>query len=220
MRPRLFIPIIDNGMGLSRTSWALSLAVACLTTLRDYSATIQSISYPYPDGAMNIATATFLASDCDEMIVIDTDVAFTREHLAMLLSHDEPLVFGLYPKKQPGLEFPVVPLASRPLPFHGDGPALREVERCARGFMRAKREVFEKMKSVVGTYRDAQTQSDEFLFWQNLPGGHSEDFNFCDNWRKLGGKILVDSRICAQHEGSALYPIPGTFTNTKQTKAV
>lgn len=211
MKRKLHIPLIDNGMGLSRTAWALSLAVSCLSTLRDYSVTLQSISYPYPDGAMNKATADFLASDCEEMIVIDTDVIFSHEHLAMLLEHDEPLVFGLYPKKQPGLEFPAVPLESNPTPFLQDGEPLREVARCARGFMRVHRSVFEQMKPHVPSFTDAQTGKMEFVFWQNLPGGHSEDFAFCDLWRLLGGKILIDKRICAQHEGSATYPIPGTF---------
>ena len=211
MKKRLHLPLIDNGIGLSRTSWALSLAVACMTTLRDYSVNIQSISYPYPDGAMNKATADFLASDADEMVVIDTDVVFSREHLAFLLEHDEPLVFGLYPKKQPGLEFPVVPLAENPAPFALDGSPLREVARCARGFMRVHRSVFEKLKPHVPSFIDAQTGKTEYVFWQNLPGGHSEDFAFCDLWRSIGGRILVDRRICAQHEGSVIYPIPGTF---------
>jgi len=48
-------------------------------------------------------------------------------------------------------------------------------------------------------------------YWRTLPGGHSEDKEFCQHWRKLGGKILVDQRLCVQHEGSVLYPIPGTF---------
>lgn len=47
-------------------------------------------------------------------------------------------------------------------------------------------------------------------FWKTMPGGHSEDFDFCDRWRALGGKILVDQRITAQHEGSVVYPISGT----------
>jgi hypothetical protein len=202
----LFIPVIDNGMGLSRTSWAFSM----LAALNRRSFTLQSISYPYPDGAMNIATADFLESDCDEMIVIDTDVVFTRQQLDWMLSHDEPLVFGIYPKKQPGLVFPCIGLNGEENPFQQEGP-LCEVARTARGFMRVHRSVFEKMIPHVEKYTDAQTGREQYCFWKTLLGGHSEDFFFCDLWRSLGGKILVDKRCTAQHEGSAVYPIPGTF---------
>jgi hypothetical protein len=212
MTKHLFIPIIDNGGGLSRTSWALSLAVACLSVLRDYKVTFQSISYPYPDGAMNIATADFLESGADEMIVIDTDIIFSRDHLAMLLSHDVPIVFGLYPKKEPGLNFPAQELDGDANPFADDGRAnLREVARTARGFMRVKRGVFEAIAPEVESYTDAQSGREQRLFWKTLPGGHSEDFAFCDLIRKHGFRVMVDRRICTQHEGAAVYPIPGTY---------
>jgi len=202
---RLFFPIIDNGMGLSQTAWAMSMIAA----LSGRAFSVQAISYPYPDGAMNVATADFLDGPFDEMVVIDTDVIFTREHLDMLLSHDVPLVFGLYPKKKPGLEWPVCSLDGEN-PFGGAEP-LVEVECCARGFMRVRREVFESLRDSVGTYVDAQTRKMNHEFWKCLPGGHSEDFQFCRLYRSIGGRVLVDQRIIAQHAGSAVYPIPGTF---------
>ena len=212
MKKHLMIPVIDNGLGLSRSSWALSLAAACLGHLRNFDVTLTSISYPYCDGALNIATQDFLESDCDEMLVIDTDVIFTNQHLEWLFSHDAPLVYGLYPKKKLGLEFPCVPLESDPQPFAEDGRGpLREVARVARGFMRVHRSVFEGLKPHVKKIVCAETGRDQWVFWKPLDGGHSEDFAFCDLYRSHGGKVLVDSRICAQHEGSAVYPIKGTY---------
>jgi len=207
---KLFLPIIDNGMGLSRTSYAFSLAIAAQSVLRDYEVTFQSISYPYPCGACNISTQVFLESDCDEMVVIDTDVVFTPDHLRRLLSHDLPLVFGLYPKKCPGLIFPVVSL-TEDHPFKKDGPDLVEVARVARGFMRVHRSVFETLKPHVEKITCAETGRDQWVFWKTLPGGNSEDFAFCDLCRAHGIKIMVDQRITAQHEGSAKYPIEGTY---------
>jgi len=206
MSKPLFLPIIDNGMGLSRTSWAICM----LAAFSGRAFTAASISYPYPDGAMNLATSYFLESDCNEMLVVDTDVVFSRQHIDWLLSHDEPLVFGLYPKKQPGLIYPAEYLESNPEPFSGESD-LCEVKRTARGFMRVHRSVFEAMKPHVPEYLCAQTSREAHAFWRVLPGGHSEDFAFCDLWRSLGGKILIDRRCVTQHEGSALYPIPGTF---------
>lgn len=164
---------------------------------------------------MNIATNEFLNSGADEMLVIDTDLVFQPWQLASLLSHDQPLVFGLYPKKSPGLTFPVEWLTEEnPFsknPFSNDAPRLVEVKRVARGLMRAHRSVFEKLSLYVPQYTDAHSGQRSFSIWKTLPGGHSEDFAFCDLWRFSGGRVLVDQRASVQHEGSAVYPIPGTF---------
>lgn len=209
MKKKIFLPIIDNGMGLSRTSWALSM-IASIGWLRDrFEIDLQSISYPYPDGAMNIATQCFLESDADEMLVIDTDVVFDVHHLEFLFSHDVHVVFGLYPKKKPGLEFPVQAIDDRN-PFGGKNP-LVEVARVARGFMRIHRRVFESIKPHVEKISCAETRREQWLFWKTLPGGHSEDFAFCDLIRSKGFPVLVDQRITTKHAGSAVYPIPGTY---------
>jgi len=175
-------------------------------------ATVDSFSYPYPDGAMQLATNAFLDSGHDRMIVIDTDEKFTPDCVRLLLSHDLPFISGVYPKKRPGLEFPVIPLDSDPTPFAEDGrPYPREVARCARGFLNVHRTVFEMLAQHVPKYFCEETQTERNLFWQGLPGGHSEDYAFCDLYRKHGGKILVDPRIAVLHEGSCSYPIPGTY---------
>lgn len=162
---------------------------------------------------MNIASNDFLRCGADEMLTIDTDVIFEPKHVQYILEHDEPLVFGMYPKKQPGLTFPIE-LLEEENPFSLDpriGPPLVEVKRVARGFMRVHRSVFYEMAPHVPVFTDENTKLKFRQFWQTLPGAHSEDFNFCDQWRASGGKILVDQRITAQHEGSAIYPIPGTY---------
>lgn len=207
MSKTLFVPIIDNGMGLSRTRWAFSMIAA----FSGRPMALQHVSYPYPDGAMNLATADFLESGCEEMIVIDTDIVFTRAQLDHLLSHDEPLIFGVYPKKEIGLNFPCMALdGDVENPFSKEGDVC-EVARTARGFMRVHRSVFEKMMPHVEYYQDAQTGRMQYCFWKTLQGGHSEDFFFCDLWRSLGGKILIDKRCSVQHEGTAIYPIAGTY---------
>lgn len=168
---------------------------------------------------MNLATQRFLESDNEEMIVIDTDVIFKPSDLEMLLSHDLPLVYGLYPLKKPGLIFPAIPLLGDGYPFAEDGRgALREVAACARGFMRIHRSVFESLIPHVDRVFAAHSSSEQYIFWKNLPGGHSEDFGFCELYRANGGKIMVDSRICCQHEGSAVYPIAGTFEPVKRVE--
>jgi hypothetical protein len=211
-KPELYFPIIDNGMGLSRSTWALSLFAAALTVLRDYKVNFETISYPYPDGAMNIATQHFLESTAERMIVIDTDVIFHVNDLRVLLQHDCELVFGIYPKKQPGLVFPIqgLPGDTNPFSMDDDRPLLREMARCARGFMNVHRKAFERLMPTTD-YTELHGKGRQWLFWKMLPGQHSEDFRFCDDYRRMGGKVMVDIGISCQHEGSARYPIHGTY---------
>lgn len=188
-------------MGLARSSWAVSMFTVALSILRKHEVHYMSVSYPYPDGAMNIATKAFMDSECDEMVLIDEDIRFQPTQLEQLLGHDLPLVFGLYPQKKPGLTFPAMGLDFDFTPFANDGrPPLRELAACARGFMKAKREVFEGTEIEPG------------VWWKTDGIGHNEDFDFCKRYRDKGGKVMVDISICCNHEGSAVYPIPGTFT--------
>lgn len=208
MPKSIWIPVIDNGMGLSRTSWALSMMGLLMSdVLKDRVVTACALSYPYPDGAMQMVTADFLESGLDSMLIVDTDIQFEPKHVAMLLEHDVPLVAGLYPKKQPKWEWPVVATKENPNPFDNESEILCEVECVARGFMRIDREVFEALKPHVPYYDDAQTKRKQWEFWKNQQGGNSEDFNFCRLYRSIGGHILIDKRAMVKHIGSITYPI-------------
>lgn len=210
---KIFFPIIHNGMGFARVEYAFSLIAAMGGRNMD----ILSLGYPYPDGAMNIATAEFLKSDCDVMLVIDLDLKFSKEDVDRLLAHSKkhPLVFGCYCKKQEGME---LALES----FDGEIPKQREdglwsVKSTARGFMAVRREVFEKMKSVAPIYQEPMLgNSEQRIYWQNKPGGHSEDFAFCETWRSLGGEVIVDPLIFPRHIGSIEFPTPMETAKQKE----
>jgi hypothetical protein len=196
----IFYPIIDNGMGLSVTAWAVSMLGAM-----QGEGIFCHISTPYPSYAMDVATHHFLQSECDEMVLIDTDLIFTPQDLQHLLEHQgEPLVFGAYPKRKVQFDLPLVTLPDKPRPFDDPGP-LCEVAKTARGFMRVHRSVFEKMKPHVPL---VPGEFGEFHhFWPVAKDGTSEDFAFCAKWRELGGRILIDKRILVRHAGQVMYPI-------------
>ena len=108
----IFYPIIDNGMGLSVTAWAVSMLGAM-----QGEGIFCHISTPYPSYAMDVATHHFLQSECDEMVLIDTDLVFTPLDLQHLMEHqDEPLVFGVYPKRKVQFDLPLVTLPDKPRP--------------------------------------------------------------------------------------------------------
>lgn len=162
---------------------------------------------------MCICANEFIESDYDRLIIIDTDESFEPRHVEMLLSHDVPFVAGMYCKKEVGFNLIVDPLGDE-WPFDGkpnEGNPLVEVARVARGFVSIHRSVFELMAPAVPKYIDTESNEEKFEFFKGLPGGHSEDFDFCDRYRALGGKIMVDKRIVVKHHGNAMFPIPGTF---------
>ena len=206
MAEKLFVPLLDNGTGNIKAQYCYDALVA----LTGRGIVLSRTSQPYPTRSLNMCSTTFLSTDCDSMLVIDMDIHFTREDVDKLLSHDVPLVYGLYPKKALPLQWCVATLTDES-PFGGDEP-LVEVKRAGRGFMRVHRSVFEKMKPLVPEYHNHGRP--EWQFWHegcdNDGEWRSEDWWFCDNWRKLGGKVLVDQTICLQHIGDYSYgsPIP------------
>ncbi len=211
MPDSLFIPIIDNGMRLSRTTWAASMfGLGISGALGNRRVAFDHFSHPDPCATMNTCTHMFMQSGCDRMLVIDTDHIFRPEDVARLLSHDLELVSGLYPKKTKEPEWPIYPLNdAKPSEMFADGaPALIEVQCVPRGFLSIHRSVFEKLRDVVPTAKmDAGEKSESLrLYWQSIPGVTSEDFAFCDLWRANGGKVWLDHTVRVLHEGSCIYP--------------
>lgn len=92
---------------------------------------------------------------------------------------------------------------------------LVEVSRIATGFMMIKRNVIEKMieaypetKYNPDTLGDA-TNPDDFKYYYALFDCEvknqqylSEDWMFCDRWRKCGGKIYADITLPLSHTGT------------------
>jgi len=216
-KPSLYIPIIDNGMGLCRAKWATSLFGAAMNgCFAGRQVTWVQISYPYPEGACNIVGNAFLGSGCDELFLMDIDIVFTPQDVNFLLSHEVPYVGGIVPKRKPGLELAIFnyePLAENPF-AEGVNPLVDA--SCGRGFVRIHRSVFESLIPHVPTYADDQENGEDagglrYEFFRSKPGGHSEDFSFCELYRNHGGKTYIDQRILTQHVGDATYPIAGTY---------
>lgn len=211
--------IIDNGMKMSFTDWGFSMFHAGISgILSGRKVSLSRISYAYPSGAMNHCTEIFRQSGLDRLIVIDTDQSFEPSDLANLLSHDVPLVAGMYVKKQPGIEFTIRKLDDEN-PFSDDPDCMAEnplieVACVSRGFINIHRSVFDLMEPTVDVIQDTQTDTVIRDWWKPYPNGHSEDFAFCDRYRALGGKVYCDQRVRIGHWGPIQFPIPGTFKET------
>jgi hypothetical protein len=170
------------------------------------------ISFPNPDGAMNMATEMFLETDCERMLVIDGDLIFTKRDVDLLLSHDVPLVFGCYPKRVIqwtlcGSIFEDKPNPFAPDPNEDGVNPLVEVDWMGKGFMSVHRSVFDELAPSTPVYNSLDTGKPIHEFWKSLPGGHSEDKQFCHAYRAIGGKVFCDQRIMLkEHQGQFSFP--------------
>lgn len=170
--------------------------------------------------ARNRIVANFLADEkSTHLLFLDTDLVFSAEHVARLISHDLPLVCGLYPKKQRNLKW----VCNTREEFGTADPAtgLQRVLYAGTGCMLIAREVFEKMAEAFPELRyDPDAGEPEHLRYHDFfrCGVHeepatgrrrylSEDWFFCQMAAELGYQIMVDTHVVLKHCGDCIYPI-------------
>lgn len=202
--PTLFLPILDNGLGSCRIQFLASFVKA----FSGFEIVIASISDSHPGRGRNRAAANFLASGCDYMLFIDSDIIFTPQHIEMLMESAEPILAGIYCLKceevKPCLQ--TLP-GHQPLATGG----IIEVARTGTGFLRIHKSVFEKLKETTLEYvNHGRPEWDFFASGVVDKEWLSEDWYFCDLARKAGFKVMVDTRIQLGHEGNIVYPIKRT----------
>jgi len=99
-----------------------------------------------------------------------------------------------------------------------DEQGLIEVQHAGTGFMLIHRRVFEAMASHVPDYRISSAKSDDGNYSKPLTKEFfttsidkatgvllSEDYHFCEAWRKIGGKVYVNPAIKLEHVGTYVY---------------
>jgi hypothetical protein len=171
--------------------------------------------------ARNRIAAKFLASNCTHLLFLDTDLIFSVDQIARLISHDEPVVAGLYPKKQVELAWVCNTLPD----VEADDRGLQPVRYAGTGCLLIAREVLEAMRDrwpeleydpddgdepgvkwdffSCGVYRCPDTGLRRYL---------SEDWWFCQRALDLGLKIWMDTQVVLKHVGQAVYPIQAIDT--------
>jgi hypothetical protein len=101
--------------------------------------------------------------------------------------------------------------------LNADATGCVEVRHGATGFMLIKRHVFEQLSDKVPTYRPStikdvngnylKPETKEFFATSIDESGCllSEDYHFCEIWRKHGGKIHANPSIKLEHVGTYIY---------------
>ncbi len=169
--------------------------------------------------ARSTLTAMFMDTDATDLFFIDADVGFDPEGVIKLLEFPEEIVAGIYPLKRDLLSFPVQIKTKDGVPvgkvLSGNEEFLIEADYLPTGFMRIKRTVIEQMQEAYpelyyeGNFVDvsATTQKSGYdLFNMGVPidgkTWTTEDYAFCERWRKIGGKLWVYPKLDFEHVGS------------------
>jgi len=183
----------------------------------------------------NELTRIFLESNHDYLMFIDADIGFRGDDIFHLLEADKDITCGIYPKKEVNWDsikraasagrqdledyggafvFNVVDTEDLVTDEHG----LVEVRHGGTGFMLIKRNVFEALAPHVPTYRVSSFQNPEtgeyekpltyefFATSIDETGALlSEDYHFCELFRKHGGKIYAHPFVKLDHVGTYVY---------------
>jgi len=168
----------------------------------------------------NLLISRFLAQvpDATHIFFLDSDIEWEPWQLATLLTADVDIIGGLYNKKEFVSLFTMTPLHEGEVKDN-----LMEVKSVGAGFLLIKKHVFEKLNQHPAV--KVHIDEDYVELNKNLePGSYlemtfrnyfdtsirnnsyfTEYDTFCDNWRQLGGKIWVDTRVLVNHFGSLDY---------------
>ena len=178
--------------------------------------------------ARNALAHAFMKSDCTHLMFVDADIRFEATDIPPMISANKDIICGIYPKKEinwSSVKYAVdsgVALGSVTVPMNQ--PV--EIWNGGTGFMLIKREVFEKLSKRVPSYSNdvmdlggtikAQDKIMEYFATSIEEGTNrllSEDYHFCNIWRKAGGKVWAAPWVRLGHIGT--YAFEGQLLQSK-----
>jgi len=161
--------------------------------------------------ARNTAVSTFMKTDFERFMFVDADIEFSPEDISKLWNLDVDVAVAAYPMKRKDAPLSawrdnkLVEIKNETKPFN--------VDYAGTGFMMVKRSVFENMfkkypstKHFEGSIGECHALFDcEITGYGENRVYLSEDYTFCERFRKIGGEILLDPTIKLKHWGSYAY---------------
>lgn len=156
------------------------------------------------DDARNLIVRRFRESDCDEMVFLDADVSWEPETLVQLCGRDYDIVGGVYSFRGGARANMPMRLMDTSFP---DRDGMLELDGLPTGFLKIKREVFDKLEPHVPWYWD-KTEKTPLFFARSIHEDNNRwggDIEFCRKWRELGGRIWADTEIRLGHTGKVTY---------------
>jgi hypothetical protein len=184
--------------------------------------------------ARNELARLSLEHDFDYLMFVDADIGFSGDAVWRLMQADKDIICGIYPKKEIawGRVAEAAQAGRTNLQQHSgtfvfntiddaqtvtDERGLVEIRHGGTGFMLIKRSVMEALKEHTPTYRIATSKNADGEYVHPLTHEFfatsidetgallSEDYHFCELWRKHGGSVFADPFIKLEHVGTNVF---------------
>jgi hypothetical protein len=168
--------------------------------------------YAAIDQARSQMATDALADGFEELMWIDSDIAFDPDDVDRLRAHGVPFVCGIYPKKgQRALACNLLQETGRVV--FGEGGGLLEIGYAATGFLLTRRQVYADVERALRlptcNKRHGRAIIPYFLpLLLEESDGHwylGEDFAFSERARRAGHKVMADTRVRLSHIGKYGY---------------
>jgi hypothetical protein len=160
--------------------------------------------YHTPRGRSILANHFLQHEDCTHMLFIDPDLLWTPEHAKRIISHDVPIVGGIYAEKCQERKW----LGKRLDNAQADENGLVRAVGVATGFMLISRAALEQLKPHVATWQDNGETMWEFFRCGVSEGNYwTEDYLFCRDCERAGVEMYLDTACIIPHQGICAYPI-------------
>lgn len=158
----------------------------------------------------NFLASSFMNSDCDKMVFLDSDITFEPGALISLALKPVDFVAGCYRHKKIGESYPV---DFKEGEMWADKNKLIKVEKVPFGFVSLSREVFKKFDAKYPERINKNFGLKSTAYFQ-LPIDENgilwgEDFQFCKEWNAMGETVFVDPEVELTHWGMAPVPYKG-----------
>lgn len=161
--------------------------------------------------ARALIVAKFLASECDTLVFIDSDVCWEAGALLRLLDHPVDMAVGIYPQRKDPLTFSVRWLEKKEL-WADPKTGLLEVAGTPAGFMKLSRSQLEAMVrhyDDLWFYMEDAPDKKGWALFADYWLDHAklgEDYAFCARWMDMDGKVWIDPEIDMGHIGFKTFP--------------
>lgn len=194
-------------------------------------AEVEFLSYEslIPRGRNTIIAKFMGKEDFTHVFFIDADIVWNPNDVLKLLKRDKDIIGGIYPQKRYhwervkniNKEEDVSKLLNYNLNFKSKNnkveDGILEIRHLPTGFMMIKRNVIEQLKAFypdkkyvddIGCTSNDKERDNLYAFFDcEIVDNHylSEDWLFCENWNKIGGKVYADLNISLAHIGNESY---------------
>lgn len=146
-------------------------------------------------------TESFLASGCESLMFIDSDIEFEPEDVWKLWNLDADVAVGAYALKRDGAGL-CVHTGGKMVGVDELGSDPVEVDYAGTGFMMIKRHVFEALRESLPEIQTVEGKQRRWWSFDVIDGVElPEDYGFCKRAREAGMKVVCDPSIRLKHWG-------------------